>query len=114
MPVRISIRPPIVLGTSFKRLLSLGTKFIGCSFTTMEFITPYVTQGPRWSALQAEHGIDLVVCVSSAQRRGLLEQSVARKVGAYEAALADGFRIAGLGLLMEAIIDADRHICFGN
>ena len=68
----------------------------------------------RWSALQAEHGIDLVVCVSSAQRRGLLEQSVARKVGGYEAALADGFRIAGLGLLMEAIIDADRHICFGN
>jgi len=67
----------------------------------------------RWSALQAEHGVDLVVCVSSAQRRGLLEQSVARKVGGYERALADGFRIAGLGLLMEAIIDADRHICFG-
>jgi len=67
----------------------------------------------RWTALHHEQGVDLVVCVSSAQRRGLLEESVGRKVGGYENALADGFRIAGLGLLMEAIIDADRHICFG-
>jgi len=67
----------------------------------------------RWSSLHEEQGVDLVVCVSSAQRRGLLETSVARKVGGYENALANGFRIAGLGLLMEAVIDADRHICFG-
>jgi tRNA 2-thiouridine synthesizing protein D len=68
----------------------------------------------RWSALQADCDVDLVVCVSSAQRRGLLETSVANKVGGYEYALADGFRIAGLGLLMEAIIDSDRHITFGE
>ncbi len=67
----------------------------------------------RWSGLQLEHDVDLVVCVSSAQRRGLLEQSVALKVGGYEQALSDGFRIAGLGLLMEAVIESDRHITFG-
>ncbi|MEH6503207.1 MAG: sulfurtransferase complex subunit TusD [Cycloclasticus sp.] len=67
----------------------------------------------RWSTLHADQGVDLVVCVSSAQRRGLLEHSVAEKVGGYENALADGFRIAGLGLLMEAVIEADRHITFG-
>lgn len=67
----------------------------------------------RWSVLNAEQGVDLVVCVSSAQRRGLLEQSVGKKVGGYERALADGFRIAGLGLLMEAVIDSDRHVTFG-
>jgi tRNA 2-thiouridine synthesizing protein D len=67
----------------------------------------------RWSDLNAKNDIDLVVCVSSAQRRGLLEQSVGKKVGGYEHALADGFRIAGLGLLMEAIIDSDRHVTFG-
>lgn len=66
----------------------------------------------RWSSLQLEHDVDLVVCVSSAQRRGLLEQSVAIKVGGYEQALADGFRIAGLGLLLEAVIESDRHITF--
>lgn len=67
----------------------------------------------RWSALNAEKGVDLVVCVSSAQRRGLLEESVATNVSGYEHALADGFRIAGLGLLMEAVIDSDRHVTFG-
>ena len=67
----------------------------------------------RWSSLHADNNVDLVVCVSSAQRRGLLDSSVAKKVGGYENALADGFRIAGLGLLMEAIIDSDRHITFG-
>jgi tRNA 2-thiouridine synthesizing protein D len=34
-------------------------------------------------------------------------------VGGYDNAVADGFRIAGLGLLMEAVIEADRHITFG-
>ena len=68
----------------------------------------------RWSKLHANEAIDLVICVSSAQRRGLLEPSVAKKVGGYEHAIADGFRIAGLGLLMEAVIDADRHIIFGD
>ena len=67
----------------------------------------------RWSELNAKHNIDLVVCVSSAQRRGLLESSVAKKVNGYEKALADGFRIAGLGLLMEAVIDSDRLVTFG-
>ena len=67
----------------------------------------------RWSALHQQHGIDLVVCVSSAQRRGLLETSVAKQVGGYQSALADGFRIAGLGLLMEAVIDSDRMVAFG-
>lgn len=67
----------------------------------------------RWSALYLKHHIDLVVCVSSAQRRGLLESSVAKQVGGYQLALADGFRIAGLGLLMEAVIDSDRVITFG-
>ena len=67
----------------------------------------------RWATLQVEKDVDLVVCVSSAQRRGLLEKMVAKKVGGYGNALSDGFRIAGLGLLMEAVIESDRHITFG-
>ncbi len=67
----------------------------------------------RWATLNAVHDIDLVVCVSSAQRRGLLDASVAEKVSGYQHALADGFRIAGLGLWMEGVIESDRHIVFG-
>lgn len=67
----------------------------------------------RWTRLNTEYGVDLVVCVSSAQRRGVLESSVAKKVGGYEHAVADGFRVAGLGLWMDAVIESDRHIIFG-
>jgi len=57
----------------------------------------------QWSALAAESDIDLVVCVAAAQRRGI-----------DTAALAEGFRIGGLGQLIEAGIDADRLVSFGD
>ncbi len=56
-----------------------------------------------WSHLAAEHKIDLVVCVAAALRRGVKEEI-----------LADGFRISGLGQLVEAGIQADRTIVFGD
>ena len=45
----------------------------------------------RWSKLAAEHKVDLVVCVAAALRRGIKDES-----------LAPGFRISGLGQLVEA------------
>ncbi|OGA40614.1 MAG: sulfurtransferase TusD [Betaproteobacteria bacterium RIFCSPLOWO2_12_FULL_62_13] len=57
----------------------------------------------RWSKLAAEHGIDLVVCVAAALRRGVKDE-----------ALASGFRISGLGQLVEAGIQGDRLVVFGD
>ena len=57
----------------------------------------------RWSKLAAEHGIDLVVCVAAGLRRGLVEEN-----------LAPGFRISGLGQLVEAGIESDRLVAFGD
>ncbi len=57
----------------------------------------------RWSKLAAEHGIDLVVCVAAALRRGIKEEL-----------LAPGFRISGLGQLVEAGIQGDRLVTFGD
>ncbi len=57
----------------------------------------------RWSQLAEEHGIDLVVCVAAALRRGIKEEN-----------LASGFRISGLGQLVEAGIQADRMVTFGD
>jgi len=57
----------------------------------------------RWSKLAAEHGIDLVVCVAAALRRGVKDE-----------ALAPGFRISGLGQLVEAGIQGDRLVVFGD
>ena len=66
-----------------------------------------------WSALARRHGIDLAVCISAAQRRGLLCADEAKRQGKYDSDVADGFRIAGLGQWLEATLQADRCIVFG-
>ena len=57
----------------------------------------------RWSKLAEEHKVDLVVCVAAALRRGIKDEN-----------LAPGFRISGLGQLIESGIQADRYVTFGD
>ena len=68
----------------------------------------------RWSELAAGQGIDLVVCISAAQRRGLLDQTEDGRAVKLEEEVAEGFRIAGLGLWVEACLKADRFLAFGG
>lgn len=68
--------------------------------------------GADWSNLAEQHGIDLVVCISAAQRRGLLCADEARRQGKADNDLAAGFQIAGLGLWLEATLQADRVLVF--
>ena len=56
-----------------------------------------------WAKLGQAHGIDLVVCIAAALRRGIKEEI-----------LQEGFRISGLGQLVEAGIDNDRLVVFGD
>ena len=58
--------------------------------------------------------IDLVVCVAAAQRRGLIDADEAKRNGKDADNIAEGFRISGLGQLVEAGIQADRLITFGD
>lgn len=67
----------------------------------------------QWSALAKCHHIDLVVCISAAQRRGLLCSDEAERQGKKDDDLAPGFRISGLGQLVDAMVQADRFIIFG-
>jgi len=57
----------------------------------------------RWSKLAEDHGVDLVVCVAAGMRRGIKDEI-----------LAPGFRISGLGQLVEAGIQCDRLVTFGD
>jgi tRNA 2-thiouridine synthesizing protein D len=68
----------------------------------------------RWSELAAEHKLDLVVCIAAAQRRGLMDKTKAKRHGKDADNLAPGFRISGLGQLIEAGIEADRLVVFGD
>lgn len=66
----------------------------------------------QWSEMAERHSIDLVLCISAAQRRGLLSADEAQRQGKHDNDLADGFRISGLGQLIEATLIADRFIVF--
>ena len=57
----------------------------------------------RWSKFAADHKVDLVVCVAAALRRGIKDEN-----------LAAGFRISGLGQLIESSIQADHMVTFGD
>jgi tRNA 2-thiouridine synthesizing protein D len=56
-----------------------------------------------WGELAKEHNVDLVVCVAAALRRGIKDDI-----------LAEGFRISGLGQLIELGMAADRTVVFGD
>ncbi len=56
-----------------------------------------------WTELGKEHDLDLVICVAAALRRGLKDEI-----------LAEGFRISGLGQLIEAGMESDRLVTFGD
>ncbi|MGE5547099.1 MAG: sulfurtransferase complex subunit TusD [Solirubrobacterales bacterium] len=57
----------------------------------------------NWQKLNESHNVDLVVCVAAGLRRGITDAS-----------LAPGFRISGLGQLIEAGIQCDRMVAFGD
>ncbi len=56
-----------------------------------------------WSDMAAEHNVELIVCVSAALRRGIKQEL-----------LAPGFAISGLGQLVDAGMQADRLVVFGD
>jgi len=68
----------------------------------------------QWTALAKEHEIDLVICIAAAQRRGLLDENEAIRQGKDAYNIAEGFRISGLGQLIEMGIQTDRLITFGD
>ena len=68
----------------------------------------------RWAALARERKLDLVVCVAAAQRRGVVDADEMKRHGKDAHNIAPEFRISGLGQLIEAGIEADRLIVFGD
>lgn len=68
----------------------------------------------RWSELAQKHNLDLVLCVAAAQRRGIADADEAKRNGKDADNIAPGFRISGLGQLIEAGIQSDRLVTFGD
>ena len=68
----------------------------------------------RWSELGKEYDIDLVLCVAAAQRRGIVDPDEMKRHKKDANNIAEKFRISGLGQLIEAGIQSDRLITFGD
>lgn len=67
-----------------------------------------------WSELAEKYGIDLVICIAAAQRRGIMDADEAKRQGLDADNIAPGFRISGLGQLIEGGIQSDRLVVFGD
>lgn len=68
----------------------------------------------EWSELSKEHDLDLVICIAAAQRRGIMDEAEAKRQGLDANNISEGFRISGLGQLIEGGIEADRTVVFGD
>ena len=68
----------------------------------------------RWSDLGKKYKLDMVVCIAAAQRRGLLDENEAKRQGKDADNIAEGFRISGLGQLIESGIQSERMMVFGD
>ncbi len=68
----------------------------------------------RWAELAGQYDLDLVVCVAAAQRRGIVDEGEMTRNGKDATNIHPRFRISGLGQLVEAAIQADRLVVFGD
>ncbi|CAA6828106.1 MAG: tRNA 5-methylaminomethyl-2-thiouridine synthase TusD [uncultured Thiotrichaceae bacterium] len=68
----------------------------------------------EWSNLAKEHDLDLVICIAAAQRRGLMDAAESKRQGLDADNIIEGFRISGLGQLIEGGIQSDRTVVFGD
>jgi len=67
----------------------------------------------QWSELAIANNLDMVVCIAAAQRRGIMDADEAKRQSLSADNIAEGFRISGLGQLIEAGIESDRLVVFG-
>lgn len=67
----------------------------------------------QWNELIEQHSIDSVICVSSALRRGVLDQAEAERHDLGTASAYTSSEVAGLGQLIDAAMHSDRMLGFG-
>lgn len=68
----------------------------------------------QWRTFVMTHGLDGVVCIAAALRRGVLDEQEAQRHDRPAALLGAGWSLSGLGQLHEAAQSADRLVCFGG
>ena len=62
--------------------------------------------------LLLQDGVTLNICVAAALRRGVVDETEAKRLGLAGANLQSGFNLSGLGSLAEASLTCDRVVQF--
>ena len=67
----------------------------------------------RWAEFASRHQTELVLCVASALKRGILDEREAARHDKLAANMHPAFEISGLGQLIDASAHCDRLLTFG-
>ena len=67
-----------------------------------------------WTELAEQHDVELVLCISSALKRGMLDAAEAERYEQPGPGAHPAFIVAGLGQLIDAAASADRLLTFGG
>ena len=67
----------------------------------------------EWEALANDHNIDMVVCISAALCRGVLDDNESERYDKLHTNMSPAFTVSGLGQLVDGAIHGDRLITFG-
>ncbi len=67
-----------------------------------------------WVELAEQHGVELVLCISSALKHGVMDETEANRYDRPAATAHPAFEISGMGQLIDAAQGADRLVTFGG
>ena len=67
-----------------------------------------------WQTFGQTHNVDMVLCISSALRRGVINNRESDRYQLRGANALEGFDLSGLGQWVEAMLVSDRIVTFGG
>lgn len=103
----------IEAGHSIRRVFFLD-EGVTCASSLAVFPQDESSGLQAWVELAERHGVDLVLCVSSALRYGMLDNTEAERHERPAASIHPSFTISGLGQLVDASVTSDRLVTFGG
>ena len=106
-------RAAISRGHSIHRVFFLDAGS-GAGSSTAVFPQDETDRLQPWLALAEDHGVELVLCISSALKHGVLDSTEARRYEKNAATVHPAFIISGLGQLVDATAESDRIMTFGG
>lgn len=100
-------------GHTLKRVFFLDAGTVNSSSNCV-FPQDEVDPIQAWEALALQQGVELIICISSALRHGMLDASEAARHERGLSTIRPGFTVSGLGQLIDACANSDRLITFGG